>query len=288
MSSRVRFGISPCPNDTFAFHALLERRIATPGLELEFELNDIETLNQCFEKGELDASKASFSGALRWSDRCVVLRAGAALGFGVGPLLLARCEALLSHEGRVPPGARVLVPGERTTAHLLYRLFHAGEGRVEHAPFASVLPALERGDADFGVCIHESRFVWRERGLACAEDLGATWERATGAPLPLGGIVVARSLGRETAQRIDRAIRASIDYAYEHRSEALESMRKHAQELSDDVLGRHVELYVNEWTRDLGPDGCRALAVLDERARSIGWTTGADRKLEVLGEIASA
>jgi 1,4-dihydroxy-6-naphthoate synthase len=282
MKRTVRLGISPCPNDTFAFHALLEQRIATPSLRFEFELADVEALNSRFERGELDASKTSFAAALRWSERCIVLRAGAALGFGVGPLLLARRGAPATADGRIPPRARVLAPGERTTAHLLYRLFHCGEGRIEQVPFAAIMPALERGDADYGVCIHEGRFVFRERELECVEDLGTTWERATRAPLPLGGIVVARELGRDTALAIEHAIRASIAYADEHRDEALITMKRYAQELSEDVLWRHVDLYVNAWTRDLGADGCRALDVLAQRARESGWLDASFGKLGVL------
>lgn len=269
MTRRIRLGISPCPNDTFAFHALLERRIATPGLDLEIELADIEELNQRFARGDLDASKVSFAAALEWSDRCVVLRAGSALGFGVGPLLLARRAAPRSIDGLIPDEARVLVPGERTTAHLLYRLFHAGQGRVEQVRFSSILPALARGEADYGVCIHEGRFVWRDLGLEHVEDLGATWEERTRTPLPLGGIVAATELGRDVCSRLDRAIRDSIDHAESHRSDALVTMRKHAQELSDDVLWKHVELYVNAWTRDLGAEGTRAIARLAELARAV-------------------
>jgi 1,4-dihydroxy-6-naphthoate synthase len=282
MTRIIRLGISPCPNDTFAFHALLARKIAIAGLELAIELADIEALNLRFARGELDAAKVSFAAALRFGDRCRVLPSGAALGFGVGPLLLARRGMPGAEHARIPAGARVLLPGEHTTAHLLFRLFHPEGGHVEHVPFFEIMPALERGDADFGVCIHEGRFTWREHELELVEDLGSSWESRTRAPLPLGGIVVARDLPRELATALDRAIKASIDYAREHREEASATMREHARELSDAVLWAHVELYVTNWTRDMGSTGARALAELARAARAIGWTRDAEPALELL------
>ena len=263
---RLRVGISPCPNDTFAFHALIERKIQTPGLALEFELDDIEALNRRFAGGEFDASKLSFAAALALGPEVRVLAAGAALGFGVGPVLLARPGQRLEL-GRVPLRARVLAPGEHTTATLLYSLFHHGEGQVEQQRFSAILPALERGDADFGVCIHEGRFTYREHGLELVEDLGRTWEERTHSPLPLGGIVARTELGDACLSALEDAIRRSIEYAQAHRAEALVTMRAHAQEQADEVLWQHVALYVNEWTRDLGQSGRRAITELGERAR---------------------
>jgi 1,4-dihydroxy-6-naphthoate synthase len=278
----IRLGISPCPNDTFTFHALLEHEIATPDLDLAIELHDIEELNERFEHGALDASKTSYAAALAWSERCVVLSSGSALGFGVGPLLLARASAPRLQDGIIPTGARVLIPGERTTAHLLYRLFHSSRGRIEHVRFSEILPALERGDADYGVCIHEARFTWRDRGLELVEDLGRSWERTTRAPLPLGGVVARADLGRDVCVQLDRAVRRSLAHARQHPDAALATMRAHAQELDDAVLWRHVEAYVNAWTVDLGTEGCRALETLAAAARSIGWIDAATRPLAVL------
>jgi 1,4-dihydroxy-6-naphthoate synthase len=271
VKQRLSIGISPCPNDTFAFHALLERRIETPGLELEFELCDIEELNRRFLAGRFDACKVSFA-ALAGKPAIRVLSAGAALGFGVGPVLVAApgAQAELGADGwpRIPARARVLCPGERTSASLLYRLFHRGEGRVEQALFSSILPALAAREAEFGVCIHEGRFTYAGMGLALVEDLGARWEEHEHAPLPLGGIAVREGLAPESAAALEDALGRSIDYARAHREEALATMRRHAQEDSDEVLWRHVELYVNEWTRELGPEGRRALARFREFAEA--------------------
>jgi 1,4-dihydroxy-6-naphthoate synthase len=266
--STVTLGISPCPNDTFVFHALLAGAVVPRGFELSIEMHDVQALNERLAAGALDASKVSFAAALDLAKDTVVLRAGAALGFGVGPLLLSRKGA--------PPleHARVLCPGAATTAHLLYRLFHPVAGRVEHVVFSAILPALEAGRADYGVCIHEGRFTYERHGLVRVEDLGETWERATKSPLPLGGIAAKRSLGPAVLRELDASIRASLDFAREHPREAFATARRHAQELDEDVVRAHVELYVNEWTRDLGPEGESALSELARRARASGALSG--------------
>lgn len=266
----IRLGISPCPNDTFVFHGLLEHKVDSFGLDLSIEFADVEELNQRLARGELDASKASFAAALRLSDAMVVLATGSAIGHGVGPIVLARANERSPSQTTIARDARVLCPGEATTAHLLFRLFHAGEGRVEQVPFHAIIPALEAGSADFGVCIHEARFTWRSHGLHLVEDLGATWEARTGSPLPLGGILARRELGTEVLTALDSAIKGSLEYAHAHRDEALRTMRRHAQELDDDVLWAHVALYVNDWTRDLGATGARALRELSRIARASG------------------
>lgn len=262
MTLALRAGISTCPNDTFAFAGLLEGEVRAPGIELDFVLADVEELNRRFLAGELDVAKVSFHAALAAADAALVLESGAALGRGVGPLLLARP----GREAGDRP--RVLLPGRWTTAALLWELFHGGEGDVRHVVFSEIMPALRAGDADLGVCIHEGRFTWREQGLALVEDLGARWERATGAELPLGGIAARRALGRDVARRVSAAIRSSVAWARAHEDRALAVARRHAQELAEPVLRAHVELYVNERTLELGDEGRAALAVLAERARA--------------------
>lgn len=274
----IRLGISPCPNDTFVFHGLLERRVDTFGLDIAIEFGDIEQLNQRLARGELDASKASFGAALDLSDSMIVLATGSALGHGVGPILLARADERTPPRAPIamPRDARVLCPGAATTAHLLYRLFHPGQGRIEQVPFHAIIPALETGRADFGVCIHEARFTWRSHGLRLLEDLGLTWEERTRSPLPLGGILARRELGPAVLTALDSAIKGSLAYAHAHREEVLGTMRRHAQELDDDVLWAHVALYVNDWTRELGATGSRALRELSRAARDHGLI-GLDR-----------
>lgn len=260
MSERLKLGISPCPNDTFAFAGLLEGAVECDGAALEFELCDVQALNERLARGEFDAAKASFHAALRLGDTTAVLSAGSALGFGVGPLLLSRADA-----PALDSKSRVLCPGEWTTATLLFQLFH-GALRVEQRIFSEIMPALERGEADFGVCIHEGRFTWKERGLVCVEDLGARWEADFGCALPLGGILFRRTRGPQLATRLCAAIEASIAWSRAHPERALSVMRAHAQELSDEVLWQHVNLYVNTETVCLSSAARTALATLAAQA----------------------
>jgi 1,4-dihydroxy-6-naphthoate synthase len=260
---KLRLGISTCPNDTFAFHAILERRIDLEGLEPEFALLDVQELNEGLAAGRFDYAKASFHAALHLADRYGVLRAGSALGWGVGPLLLAaRADA-------GPPGtdSRVLCPGAWTTATLLLRCLHPTATHIEQRLFSDIMPALARGEADYGVVIHEGRFVYRQAGLTMVEDLGATWEQVTGGPLPLGGILGRIDLPDELHARVNRVLVRSIDHARAHRDEVFATMSRYAQELDPRVIWSHVDLYVNDYTRDLGDTGQRALARLALEAR---------------------
>jgi len=270
----IHLGISTCPNDTFAFHGILERKVDLRGLDLRIELLDVEELNRRLFAGDFDVAKASFHAALLLADKLGVLPVGSAIGFGVGPLLLAarpdtnpRDPVSAGDGSRV---ARVLCPGKHTTATLLYRLFHSGEGALEQVVFSEIMPALETGAADFGVCIHEGRFTWQEHGLALVEDLGAVWERETSAPLPLGGILARYNLGGELIRTVIDVLRDSLAYALTHRDDTVPTMRRHAQELTDDVLFKHVDLYVNEWTTDLADSGRVALQVLSRQAERVG------------------
>ncbi|MBQ02386.1 MAG: hypothetical protein CL477_17085 [Acidobacteria bacterium] len=270
----IHLGISTCPNDTFAFHGILERRVDLRGVDFRVELHDVEELNRRLFAGHFDVAKASFHAALSLAADLGVVPVGSALGFGVGPLLLAARPD--THPGD-PVGdagesrlARVLCPGEHTTATLLYRLFHPGEGALEQVVFSEIMPALEAGTADFGVCIHEGRFTWQEHGLALVEDLGAVWERETAAPLPLGGILARLRLGAERVKTVTDVISDSLAYGLAHRDDTIPTMRRYAQELTDEVLFKHVDLYVNQWTTDLGEAGQAALRKLSRQASRVG------------------
>ncbi len=273
----IRMGISTCPNDTFAFHALLNRKVDWRGLDFKIELLDIEQLNERLFSKVWDVAKASFHAALLLSNDTVVLPSGSALGFGVGPLLLASKPDQRPQESH----QLTLCPGQHTTANLLFNLFYADTTKIEHRVFSEIMPTLQRGEADFGVCIHEGRFTWQEQGLYLVEDLGSRWENETNAPLPLGGILASRNLPQETLSKIQNVISDSLRYGMDHPEEALESMRKHAQEFDDQVLMQHVELYVNQWTLDLGEVGQEALKVLWERANSIGLVNSTSLPIQV-------
>jgi 1,4-dihydroxy-6-naphthoate synthase len=275
LSRTIRLGISTCPNDTFAFHGLLTRAVDWRGLHFDVELLDIEQLNERLLGDRFDVGKTSFHAALHLADDHVVLPSGSALGFGVGPLLLSAAPGVVP----ATPDQLTLCPGRHTTAALLFALFHPHTTRVEHAVFSEIMPKLEAGEADFGVCIHEGRFTWQQRGLGLVEDLGTRWEQETGCPLPLGGIVAASRLPEETIATVQQVIRDSLQFALADRQAALPTMRKYAQEFDDRVLMQHVDLYVNDWTLDLGGEGARALDELSARAAAIGLGTG--RRLRI-------
>ena len=277
MSQKIHLGISTCPNDTFTFHGLMTQSVDWRGLDFEVELIDIQQLNDRLFDGDFDAAKTSFHAALLLSNETVVLPSGSALGFGVGPLLLS------SESGTTPADSSqtTLCPGKHTTASLLNSLLYPATATVEHVVFSEIMPKLQRKEADFGVCIHEGRFTWQEQGLGLVEDLGTRWETETKCPLPLGGIVARRSLPDEVIAQVQGVIRYSLEFALADRDAALPTMRKYAQEFDDDVLMKHVDLYVNEWTTDLGDIGKNALRELSERARSIGLVTPSDSSIEI-------
>ncbi len=260
-------GLSTCPNDTFLFHAWMagEVELESDGVAVEFTLADVEELNRGFLDGRFDVCKVSTHAALVRADELFALPVGWALGFGVGPVVLAARSA--PSESQNP---RVLCPGEWTTAHLLWRLFHPEPARVEQRVFSEIIPALESGAAELGVCIHEGRFTWEARGLRHVEDLGETWEAATGAALPLGGLVARRTLDTDLAGDVERTLRRSLDWGHAHRADCLPTMRRYAQESSDEVLFAHVDLYVNAWTRELGDTGRAAFDALSSLARGRG------------------
>ena len=273
MKRPIRLGISTCPNDTFAFHGLLSKAVDWRGLEFEIDLLDIEQLNERLhgdDSDDFDVGKVSFHAALGAAERIVVLPSGSALGFGVGPLLLAATPESTPRDTT----QLTLCPGRHTTAALLFALFHPDSTRVEQAVFSEIMPRLQAGSADFGVCIHEGRFTWQQQGLTLVEDLGLRWEAETSLPLPLGGIVASQSLPADTIARVQGVIADSLRFALANPAAPLPTMRDHAQELDDAVLMQHVDLYVNDQTLDLGPLGQRALDELCVRAAAVGLGSG--------------
>ncbi len=266
MSHPIRLAISTCPNDTFAFHALMNHLVDWRGLDFEIELLDIQQLNDGLFAGRFDVAKTSFHAAILLADKVVILRCGSALGFGVGPLLLSsRPDITPTDKSQV-----TLCPGEQTTASLLFRLFYPNVTSVEQVVFSEIMPMLKNREADFGVCIHEGRFTWQSHGLGLIEDLGVRWENETKSPLPLGGLVARASLPRDLIETIESVIHDSIQFALAHPDSALESMRRYALEFDDSVLMKHVELYVNDWTLDLGAVGKSAIQTLTEKAHAAG------------------
>jgi 1,4-dihydroxy-6-naphthoate synthase len=255
---KLTLGFSPCPNDTFIFDALVNKKIDTEGFDLEVYLEDVQTLNEWAMEGRLDVSKISYGVLPLVLDQYDYLNSGGALGKGVGPLLIARS----SIPREAIPNCTIAIPGENTTAHLLFsQAFPDAKNKVFKV-FNEIEDAVLNNEVDAGVIIHENRFTYQQRGLHKIIDLGEYWEQTTGLPIPLGGIVARKSLGAH-ATHIDRLIRASVEYAFKHHHKHLSDyVKQHAQEMSEDVMRQHVDLYVNEYSMDLGEKGKQAIEQL--------------------------
>ena len=261
----VRLAFSPCPNDTFVFHAWTHGLIAdAPPTEVSYA--DIDITNTAAERGEYDLVKVSYA-ALPWlMERHTLLPAGGALGRGCGPLVLSRDGARASLAGQ-----SVAVPSERSTAYLLMRLWASGQrpARIDVVPFAQIMPAVRDGHYDAGLVIHEARFVYRDFGLSAMIDLGEWWERETGLPIPLGAILARRGLD---AAALTGVVRQSVEYAWADPDASKDYVAAHAAEMSPEVQAQHIALYVNEFTRDLGEEGYAAIEALLTRAHAAGLT----------------
>jgi 1,4-dihydroxy-6-naphthoate synthase len=266
MTKTLTLGYSTCPNDTFLFHALAHGRIDCRGLEFEIHLADVERLNQDAEDGRLDVTKLSFAAIGHLRERYALLRSGAALGRGCGPLVIAKPGFDPSRLDRVP----IAVPGMRTTAAMLLGLYLSGVPDCVPMTFDRIMPAVSRGEYAAGVIIHEGRFTFQDHGLVELVDLGRWWEDDTGLPIPLGGIAVRRDLGLDVARRVEAAIRDSVAYAFAHPGDSDGYIRTHAQEMEDHVVRKHIELYVNDFTLDLGETGVAAVVELFRRGREAG------------------
>ncbi len=269
---RLTLGLSPCPNDTYIFYALINGLVKTGDIDFEYVIDDVETLNGLALEGWLEVSKVSCHAYFYLRDRYRFLNYGAAFGRGCGPLVVSR-EAIKPSE---LSGLRMAVPGRYTTAMLLMKLFTAQHGIVPAEtvvmPFSQIMTAVQQGIVDTGLIIHEGRFTFQSYGLKEVIDLGSWWEDETGLPIPLGGIVAKTSLGEETIGTVEQLIRESIIYADADPVSAMPFIRQHAQELSEDVIRSHIGLYVNDYSRGLPFDGQRALEELIKRTEgAIGW-----------------
>jgi 1,4-dihydroxy-6-naphthoate synthase len=250
----LSFGFSPCPNDTFAFHALVHGLVDAP-FRVEPVLLDIEELNRRAHDRAFDLTKLSVGAFAGVGPSYRLLRSGAALGHGVGPLVVAREPRSLSDAAK----GRLAIPGRETTAFRLLRLAAPALGEIVELRYDEILGAVERGDVDAGLVIHESRFTYAEHGLVQVADLGEWWQAETGLPVPLAGICARADLDAELVAAAERAIRASVAHAFAHREASRAYVRAHSQEMSDAVCDAHIRLYVNERSLDLGDDGVRAI-----------------------------
>jgi 1,4-dihydroxy-6-naphthoate synthase len=257
----LSFGFSPCPNDTFAFDALVHGRTPAPFTTVP-ALHDIEQLNALAREGTYELTKLSIGALAGVRDRYTLLRSGGAVGHGCGPLVVARERASLADAAH----GRIAIPGQDTTAYLLLRLAAPALGEVVELRYHEILEAVAAGTVDAGLIIHESRFTYASHGLVEVADLGAWWERETGMPVPLAGICARADIDSELRGAVEDAIRRSVEYAFAHPADSLQYVRAHSQELSDEVCRQHIDLYVNDFTRDLGDEGMAAIDALLARA----------------------
>ncbi len=263
----LSIGFSPCPNDTFIFNGLVHGLVneACPAFAAPL-LEDVETLNLWALEARLDVTKLSFHALGHAFENYVLLGAGSALGRGCGPLLVVK----KGNEHQEPSSLRIAIPGQYTTAAMLLRLYQPACKNLVILRFEEIMPAVARGEVDAGVIIHESRFTFQEHGLALVQDLGAWWEESTGHPIPLGGIVARRSLGKEKLLKIDQCIRQSVQLAFAAPDQAKSYIHSHAQELDENVIQSHIALYVNTYSEDLGPVGMSAVRAFLDKGQEQG------------------
>ncbi len=261
----LTLGFSPCPNDCFMFDAIVNERIDLEGLSFAPHLADVEALNTSAFAGEADVTKLSYHAYAYCAASYVLLDAGSALGRNCGPLLISKRPIA---KDEVATGTlRIAIPGKYTTANLLLGLAFPRAQNKTALVFSEIEPALLAERFDAGLIIHENRFTYEAKGLKKIVDLGEFWEGETGAPIPLGGIVIKRSLPDDVKQKVNRVLRRSVEYAFAHREASLPYVRAHAQEMDEQVMYRHIDLYVNEYSVSLGAEGRRAVEILFERAR---------------------
>ncbi len=259
---KLTLGFSPCPNDTFIFDALVNKKIDTEGFEFDTVLADVETLNQWALEGKLDITKLSFPAFFRSLQNYTLLNAGSALGKGVGPLLITDSPQELTDEEINQ--ASIALPGIHTTANLLFSYAYPDAIDKKFMLFSAIEDALVNKEVDLGVIIHENRFTYQQKGLHKVKDLGEYWEEKMELPVPLGGIAINQSIKRSAALKVNELIRKSLDFAFKNYPVIPDYVKQHSQEMSEDVMRQHIDLYVNNYTLDLGDEGKMAIESLHE------------------------
>ena len=253
---KLTLGLSPCPNDTFIFDALINQKIDTEGLEFAPKFADIEQLNLLAFKGDLDVTKFSFSAFTDCFQNYLLLDSGSALGRACGPLLVKKPSTIINDN------SEIAIPGNYTTANLLLKLFYPSYSRKKEVLFSDIENEILNEKVDAGVIIHENRFTFLEKGLEKVSDLGELWESSTGTPIPLGGIGIKREMPAYIQKKVEQLLRKSVLYAFNNRNASLDFIKKYSQELNEDVINQHIDLYVNEYTISLSESGKNAIKLL--------------------------
>lgn len=279
---KLSLGFSPCPNDTFIFDALIHHKIDTEGLEFEVFFDDVETLNQKAFRGELDITKLSFHAFAYVCQQYALLDSGSALGFGVGPLLICHNEKLVHDRALLSADLKVGIPGRYTTANFLLGIAFPHLLDKEEIVFSEIESALLEDRIDLGLIIHENRFTYAEKGLYKIIDLGNYWEQQTGCAIPLGGIVINRKLDQQTKEKVNRLIRKSVEFAFANPKSGIGFIREHAQEMSEEVMYKHIDLYVNKYSIELGIAGRKAIDVLFTMAQDKGLIAAIEQDIYLI------
>lgn len=262
----LTLGFSTCPNDTFIFDAMVHGRIDTEGLEFSLIMADVEELNNHAFNGNLDITKLSYCAYASLVDSYILLNSGSALGYKNGPLLISRHKIYPDEISDL----KIAIPGKNTTANLLLSIAYPNVKQKKEYLFSLIEEIVLSGEMDAGLIIHESRFTYQKKGLKKIIDLGEHWESITGMPIPLGGIVVNRKLPVEVQRKVNRVMKRSVEFAFEHPKESYPFVKQYAQEMDDSVMESHINLYVNEFTRDLGITGRKAIEALYGKASENG------------------
>ena len=266
MKDKLTLGFSSCPNDTFIFDALANKHINTEGIDFEIIMEDIETLNQLALKGKLDITKVSFITWLKLTKKYKLLHTGSALGKGCGPLLISRTPV---DKANIPL-MTIAIPGINTTANMLLNFAFPFIENRKSMLFSKIEESVLKQETDLGVIIHESRFTYQSKGLIKIMDLGEYWEEKTGCPIPLAGIAIKNKIHSEIRKKVDKLIKQSIEYAFLNYPTISEYVKMNAKEMDESVMRNHIDLYVNDYSFDLGNEGLRSLNILADQAHSAG------------------
>jgi len=264
--TKISLGFSTCPNDTFIFDAMIHQKVDTEGLKFEVVLGDVEELNNKALNNELDVTKISYHAFSKIANNYMLLDSGSALGYKNGPLLISKRKIYPDEVDDV----KIAIPGINTTANLLLGIaYPEAKNKIEYL-FSDIEEAVLSNEVDAGLIIHENRFTYEAKGLKKIIDLGEYWEKETRLPIPLGGIAVNRNLDKDLQLKINRVLKRSVEFAFENPKSAYPYIKQYAQEMDEEVMYKHIDLYVNDFSKDLGVDGRKAIEVLYEKATSLG------------------